>query len=135
LRRPLQLDDVVPSLDQLLRDPEPLQDFERAWLHCECARLMHAIELPVDDPDASAERVQLGRKGEPCRARADDKDVRIATRCHGSVHRTGSVLRHVVPSGSPLGFVSPAVCRRRLQLSKQSTEGDTFLTQIVRDLE
>jgi hypothetical protein len=71
------------------RDIEAAQDFERAWLHCKCARLVRAIQLPVDDPDARTERVQLGRKREPCRARADDKDVRLARCSHGSVHRTG----------------------------------------------
>src|SRR5262249_28640651 len=42
---------------------------ERAWLHGERGRFVHAIELPVDDADGGAECVQLGGKREPGRAR------------------------------------------------------------------
>lgn len=43
---------------------------------------MHAIELAIDDPDANAERAELGSKREPGRSRADDEDVRFAVNRH-----------------------------------------------------
>jgi hypothetical protein len=78
----LQLRRVVAALDQRRRDPEPPQNLERARLHRERTRFMHAIELPVDDPDAGAECVQLGGKRESGRSRADDEHVRFAVCRH-----------------------------------------------------
>jgi hypothetical protein len=85
----LHLRGVVPPLDQRLRDPEPTQHLERARLR-ERARFVHAIELPVDDPDASAERVELGREREPGRPGANDEHVRVARCRHWEIHVTGS---------------------------------------------
>jgi hypothetical protein len=76
-----QLDGVVASLDQRLCDPESPQHLERARLHRERARLVHAVELTIDDPDADAELLQPGGEREARRAGTHDHDVR---RCgHG----------------------------------------------------
>ena len=60
---------VVAALDQSLREPEPSQNLERARLDGERAQLVYAIELPVDDPDASAVCMQLGGKRQTGRTR------------------------------------------------------------------
>jgi hypothetical protein len=78
----LKLRGVVAALDQRLREPEPSQNLERARLNGKRARFVHAIELPVDDADASAERLQLSRKRQPRRPRTDDQDVRVAVCRH-----------------------------------------------------
>jgi hypothetical protein len=70
-----QLGGVVPPFDQRLRDPEPSEDLERARLHSQRARLVHAVKRPVDDPDAGAARMELSGEGEPGWTGADDQDV------------------------------------------------------------
>jgi hypothetical protein len=60
-----QLHGVVAPLDQLLGDPERPQQLKRARLHGKRPRLVHTVELAVDDPDAGAERVQLGGERQP----------------------------------------------------------------------
>jgi hypothetical protein len=96
-----QLDGVVASLDQGLCDPEPPQHLERARLHRERARLVHTVELTIDDPDASPELVQPGGERETRRAGADDHDVR---RCgHGcsiSLPFCSSTLSSIVCVGT-----------------------------------
>ena len=48
------------------------------------ARLVHSVQLPVDDADGRPERPQLGGQGEAGRSGPDDQDVeRVAGgRCH-----------------------------------------------------
>ena len=79
----LQPDRVVAPLDELCAIPSPRQHLERPRLDGERARLVYAVELPVDDPDGSAERVQLGGERQPGRTGADDEHVRLAVWSHG----------------------------------------------------
>ena len=58
-----QLDRVVASLDQRLRDPESVQHLERARLYRERARLVHPVELAIDDPEPRCQTAEAGRRG------------------------------------------------------------------------
>jgi hypothetical protein len=70
-----QLYGVVAPLDQLLGDPERPQHLQRARLHRERARLVHTVELAIDNPDAGAQRVQLRGEREPGGPGADDQNA------------------------------------------------------------
>jgi hypothetical protein len=68
----LQVDRVVATRDQRLRHAETPQHLEGARQHHQCARLVHAIELAVDDPDRRTERVELRRERETRGAATDN---------------------------------------------------------------
>jgi hypothetical protein len=70
-----ELDGVVASLDERLRESESAQRLERSRLHDERARLVNRVGLSVDDARLYTERVQLRREGETGGPRADDQDV------------------------------------------------------------
>jgi hypothetical protein len=72
-----QLHGVVAALDQLLGDLERPQDLERARLHGKRTRLVHAVELAIDDSDAGAERVQLRGERQPGRTGANDQNTEL----------------------------------------------------------
>jgi hypothetical protein len=54
---------VVAARQQLLGHPQPPQDLQRARLDRQRTRLMHTVELPVDDPHRRAEGLELGGQG------------------------------------------------------------------------
>ena len=71
----LDPDRVVAPLEQLLGNAQPAQDLQGAWLDGQRARLVHAVELPVDDAARRPHRLQLGGEGEAGRSGTDDQDV------------------------------------------------------------
>ena len=71
----LDPDRVVAPLDQLLGQPQPAQDLQGARLDAQRARLMHPVQLPVDDANGRPERLELGGQGEAGRPGPDDQDV------------------------------------------------------------
>ena len=71
----LDPDRVVAPPDQFLGDPQPAQNLQGARLDSQRTRLVHPVQLPVDDADGRPQRPQLGGQGEAGRSGADDQDV------------------------------------------------------------
>ena len=71
----LDPDRVVAPRDQLLGQPQPAQDLQGARLDGQRARLVHPVQLPVDDANGRPERLELGGQGEAGRSGPDDQDV------------------------------------------------------------
>jgi hypothetical protein len=68
-----QLHGVVAALDQRLGEPERPQELERSRLHGKRTRLVHAVELAIDDPNRGAACMQLSGERETGRPGADDQ--------------------------------------------------------------
>jgi hypothetical protein len=75
----LEASACIPSGDEPFPEAERLQQLQRARLDAERTGLTRAIAEPVDNPKPRAERLKLGRQGEPGWACADDQRVNLGT--------------------------------------------------------
>ena len=80
-------DRVVAPRDQLLGNPEAAQDLQGPRLDGQRARLLHPVQLPIDDANGRPERRELGGQGEPGRPGPDDQDVEAGRRWGSSRQR------------------------------------------------
>ena len=71
----LDPDRVVAPRDQVLGQPQPAQDLQGARLDAQRARLVHPVQLPVDDANPCSERLELGGQGQAGRPGPNDQDV------------------------------------------------------------
>ena len=99
--------------------PQPAQDLQGARLDAQRARLVHPVQLPVDDANGRPERPQLGGQGEAGRSGADDQDVeRVAGGgCHVRAARVARQRRAARPA---------SVTRVRLALAATMTGAHTY---------
>jgi hypothetical protein len=94
---------------------------------------VHAIELPVDDPDGGAECMQLGGKRESRRSRADDEDVGFGVNRHrtrifaaravtrselGQVHGSSRKVTEYLFQGKPARTFERIAALRRLRRAR-----------------
>jgi len=98
----LQLHRVVATLDQPLRDAEAPQNLKRPWQHDQRTRLVHAIELTIDDPDRGTERVELRGQRKARGAGTDDQNARPRAQLGAAVatldrHRLDNPTRRLDP--------------------------------------
>jgi hypothetical protein len=75
----LDPDRVVAPPDQLVGQPQPAQDLQGARLDTQRARLLHPVQLPVDDANRRPQRPQLGGQGEAGRPGPDHQNVEQLT--------------------------------------------------------
>jgi hypothetical protein len=74
---------LVAARDERVGEADGLKEFQRAGLNGQCARLMCAIQRPVDNAKPNTERPKLRRNGQPGRPRTHDQDGNLTASLPG----------------------------------------------------